>query len=751
MAARLRRPASRRPDSSAGFLYHNPILGLSAFDLCTRTMERIASWGEVPSPLRSRRYRLHAGVALAIAVLAILPAAVASAVTGPVEPSSLSSDALEPTAKPASASGTDLVAAAVASLDTAGCSGRATSVPCGLVPASPAAGSTPLTYAPSSSRTNGVDPPPARWLASIAYDAKDGYAVLFGGNEYSANFGDTWKFVNDKWTNITTTPSPSVRSFASMAYDAHDGYVVLFGGGGASGNLLADTWKFVGGVWKNITPSVSPSPRDGAGMAYDTDLGELVLFGGQGSSALLNDTWTFRAGSWSQLLPHTSPPARRSAGMTFDSTDSHILLFGGLGSAGDLSDTWSFSGGQWTQHTPTVHPSARVAASLTFDSGLGYVVLFGGRNDTTGNVLGDSWKFVGGVWTLLHPSYSPTPRQGASMVYDPSIESDLLFGGWNSTVLGSGSQHFLNDTWEFVGAFWAQVPFTNPPARSSAMMTFDAKDGYVLVFGGNSADTWKFSGGVWTNITRVISPSARSGAGIAYDAKDGYVVLFGGISSLGQYLADTWKFMGGVWTNITPTPSPLPRNVAGMTYDAADGYVVIFGGYCPQCAGGHAGDTWKFSSGAWTQLSPVTSPSARNSMMMTYDTKDGYVLMFGGDGCAPVSCHSETWKFSGGAWTNITTGSAPLGRYLAVMTYDPTAGYVVLYGGCHALSSPCGLSDTWKFVGGLWTNISGSAGIMPAQAGAALAFDPSNHFAILLGNVYSPYTWVFFNGKWVEL
>jgi hypothetical protein len=77
----------------------------------------------------------------------------------------------------------------------------------------------------------------------MTYDPKDGYGVLFGGDNNSSSwvYGDTWKFQNGNWTNITPSLSPSARGFASMTYDAQDGYVLLFGGGGGAQQFWGDT------------------------------------------------------------------------------------------------------------------------------------------------------------------------------------------------------------------------------------------------------------------------------------------------------------------------------------------------------------------------------------------------------------------------------------------------------------------------------------------------------------------------------
>ncbi|MCI4350986.1 MAG: hypothetical protein L3K15_05685, partial [Thermoplasmata archaeon] len=62
-------------------------------------------------------------------------------------------------------------------------------------------------------------------------------------------------------------------------------------------------------------------------------------------------------------------------------------------------------------------------------------------------------------------------------------------------------------------------------------MAYDARDKYVVLFGGFGAsvfgDTWSFSAGIWTQLHPASHPSARYGAVMAFDAKDNYAVLYG--------------------------------------------------------------------------------------------------------------------------------------------------------------------------------------------------------------------------------
>ena len=297
----------------------------------------------------------------------------------------------------------------------------------------------------------------------------------------------------------------------------------------------------------------------------------------------------------------------------------------------------------------------------------------------------------------------------------------------------------------------------NPPARMDAMMTYDAHDGYVLLFGGTNVagnefgDTWTYKAGTWTKLTLATHPQARDGGYMTYDAKDGYVVLFGGCGPVTCPLGDTWKFVGGHWTQLFPTKHPSPRIGGSLAYDAKDGYAVLFGG-----TNAHSsvalGDTWKFVGGAWTQLTTTMSPPARFQGMMTYDTLDGYVLLFGGTNVAGTE-FGDTWTFSGGAWTKLSLTNHPVARDSAMMTYDPKDSYVVLFGGGTASGDS---ATTWKFASGAWTQLFPSTHPSARDSGV-MAYDAADSYAVLFGGSNTSGTtaygdsWGFVTGGWTKL
>jgi ABC-type transport system involved in multi-copper enzyme maturation permease subunit len=562
------------------------------------------------------------------------------------------------------------------------------------------------------------------------------------------------------WTNITSSTGPSPFNCASMTYDAADGYVILFSIGGSPGRFIGATWKFLGGSWTNISTS-SASPRVVASMAYDGADGYLVLFGGYNSfGGFFADTWKFIGGSWANITSG-SPSSRTGAAMAYDVADGCVVLFGGQIFVGSsivvVGDTWKFS----SSGAPTFDYSLSISGPVSITAGGTGTVMITAKL-TAGVAQSVTLSCVTPLPSGIHcasfnpPSVTPSST-GATSTLTISVASSVVPGSQHVQVSGSplGSTTTatsISVTISNPGEWTNITPGSSPSPRDGAM-AYDAADGYVVLFGGESgsfgllADTWKFLGGSWTNITSGESPSARVEASMAYDAADGYVILFGGGSSSGL-LHDTWKFLGGSWTNITSSSSPSSRYEASMVYDVADGYVILFGGIGSP---GHLADTWKFLAGSWTNITPNLSPRARISASIAYDTADGCVLMFGGgtqgQSGSLSAVYGDTWKFLGGSWSNITSGSGPSPRAFAAIVFDGSDGYVILFGGVSTSTGFSPVGDTWRFLGGSWADITPSNSPAP-RADASISYDTADRYVVLFGGVGSSYvrlgdTWKF--------
>ncbi len=279
-------------------------------------------------------------------------------------------------------------------------------------------------------------------------------------------------------------------------------------------------------------------------------------------------------------------------------------------------------------------------------------------------------------------------------------------------------------------------------------MTFDAAIASVVLFGGRDAsgtavnDTWEFAGGVWSNLTRTlpVAPSPRWGASLAYDGVDGYAVLFGGRNAT-AFFNDTWEFNGTNWIRLTPTSAPLPRSAGLFAYDSVDHYVLLFGGQVTS-GGSPVNDTWSYAGGNWTNLTGSSpSPSPAWGAGMAFDDADGAMVYFGGSstgppGCIPVS--SSTWTFSSGNWTNRSPvlPTAPPGVVgPAGMAYDPASESVLVFSGIGAVGFFCQATpELWAYHLGNWTNLTPffAAGPSP-RFGAGFAGDPAINGTLLFG------------------
>lgn len=271
----------------------------------------------------------------------------------------------------------------------------------------------------------------------MAYDAADGYYLLFGGrdNVTGAPLADTWTFRDGSWTEIVPSVSPPARWGGMMAYDPLDGYVVLYGGVGVSGSDLSDSWTFDGGTWTKLNTSSSPGPVAEGAMAWDPALQGMILYGGTDGGATLSSMWTFTAGGWAETRGSGFPGSLSEAAMAYDAADNEMVLFGGTTGRQVSNMTWTYTASGWSPLPRGAAPSPRTFSAMTTEGLSGAVELFGGES-SDGAALGDSWQFLGGTWTnetAQLAGAAPPARWGAALSSnDAAPGAPLLFGGCDS-------------------------------------------------------------------------------------------------------------------------------------------------------------------------------------------------------------------------------------------------------------------------------------------------------------------------------
>jgi hypothetical protein len=320
----------------------------------------------------------------------------------------------------------------------------------------------------------------------------------------------------------TGSALPEPRSSASLAFDAKTGQLVMFGG--AAERSLGDTWVWQSGGWQQVQPSTSPPARENAALGYDPSGGQLVLFGGDTvgeGGGVRTDTWTWDGSTWTQRHPAHHPLGGVSPRMATDAARGVLLLVAQPQTASSIAsvETWTWRNGDW-------HVESSDGAPLAgdFASGSGHQGLAGDGlarpmtgTDFTGSA-GMGWDPVSrrvlyvehnvegvapvphsglltwswdGTWRLEHPATTPPEST------DPLVATDRT-----GVVLFDGDGH----TWHWNGTTWAQLDVVGPPPRSAGTIAYDASARVTRIAGGVESaqpggvygDTWSWDGAAWS-------------------------------------------------------------------------------------------------------------------------------------------------------------------------------------------------------------------------------------------------------------
>lgn len=557
--------------------------------------------------------------------------------------------------------------------------------------------------------------------------------------------------VSGNWS-VLSVPT---RSAAPSVFDAADGYVL--GIGNVAEGALNATWTLNGTQWVQMPTTRAPSARVGGALAYDPLLHEVLLFGGNRGSTFYNDTWAYHAGSWTELSAGSGPSPRSYAALGYDAYDATMILFGGeyepctAGRCPHIAydDTWSFGPTGWKNVTrnQSVSPSPRFGSLAMNNSSVGPLVLFGGQEFTSS--------------TVHFPPNSSYPN-GRTVTY------------WGEPP--------LNDTWIFESGRWTHVVLagSTPPANDQIRLTSGLRTGSLTLLDGYNTSscpirTWEWNRSVWNLLNTSSCPwgpeRQRGPRNIYFPAV--YDPPMGGVVWLGDPL---WLLSGQNWSVVQPATHAPSSYAPEMVWDAADHYVLLFEvdwWPCnPGCVfNGPLAQTWTYANGSWTQLTLTVHPPANLGYAITYDSADGYVLLFGG---APYGSANPfygsgntTWTFAHGNWTALlnTSTHAPPPRWAPQMAYDARDGYVVLFGGNTGASGYwCGcmswFNDTWTFKAGLWTQVTPTGSIPPARVSAAMTYDPACGSVVMYGGTkpggpggFGPLadTWEFRAGNWTNV
>ncbi|MEM7205429.1 MAG: hypothetical protein AAF628_34555 [Planctomycetota bacterium] len=510
----------------------------------------------------------------------------------------------------------------------------------------------------------------------MAYDAARGRTVLFGGETrlvFPWFLGDTWEWNGQAWEERTPAVQPVARRKHAMAYDAKRGRTILFGGNDPLVGVLDDTWEWDGTTWTERFPALRPEPRQHHAMAYDAARERVVLFGGKSrvpgfASSTTATTWEWDGSDW-EFRAATGPPPSESSALAYDEARQCVVLVGDQGA-------WEWDGSEWRMIPwPATRTRRHPAAAFHPDNG---VVVFAGFEHRSYYLASPSnpwtWAWDGTDWTLVDPA---VPGEvGAAAAFDRRRGRGVLFGS------GAGREH----TWEWDGVRWVRIdPPLRPPGRSGHALAYHGGSRRAVLFGGTApgggslGDTWEWDGRDWVERTLTGAPGPRTAVAMAYDETRDRVVLFGGAGDvLGPALDETWEWDGSQWSQRAPAARPPARFGHAMAYDAFRHRVVLFGGDRSTTAGDELDDTWEWDGTTWTESAPASRPQARTRHVLGYHAWRERIVLHGGTRGRGTSSLGDAWEWDGRDWSPLPAGPGAPTAHDHSMLFDAARGFFVL-------------------------------------------------------------------------
>lgn len=514
------------------------------------------------------------------------------------------------------------------------------------------------------------------------------------------------------------------------------------------------------GIWAELAP-----PRlDGPGAVYGPAHERMLLFGGKylERDSLSNDVWEVSLSAsptWTLIETAGEKPAPRIGHVQlYDSRRNRLLVFGGVDSV-TRNDFWvldlTTDPPAWEAVLPTGSLPPRAAyRQAVYDSLNDRVLVFGGADslDDSNNPIG----FTGSVWALpadnptqwaeLTPSGTPpTPRAGASVVYDEPRQRMVLFGGYDGVPLNDAFELSLdsNPAWAPLGATGGP-----PPARAAATFAHDTPEDRLVLFGGLAlsklSDVWELdlSANQWTELFPIgVAPSFRQEAVGIFDAPRDRMVMFGGHSDSTADLSDPlWALSLGAtpeWT-VLGNHHPNARLSAASAVDPTRRVMWLHGGL------GNAGqsvrsDVWALSfvtEDGWVEPESVGDPIGRRyGHSAIYDGANDRLLFFGGMDVALR--RNDVWELTLSGtrvWSELSPlGTPPDARMYHTAVYDDVNKRMVVFGGETASGT---MNDVWELslIGPpVWTELHPAGVPPPTLRGQSGALDHWGNRLILYG------------------
>ena len=260
-----------------------------------------------------------------------------------------------------------------------------------------------------------------------------------------------------------------------------------------------------------------PARRSEHGGVFDEASGQLTIFGGSFAipqncnfpvSTFEPETWVYDSAcdAWEQIKGDGPPARTRQASVLRTAGEHHeMVLFGGRsrkGTSGPYTmhdDLWAFDLSTKTWHeiaTTSTRPTGRANTTMVYIPTTDSLLVWGGNVSTSGlayTPVNDIWlfSFKDKAWTAINANGPPSKRLTAGYLYDEKRQRMVVYGGLDETGFFNNAKYFI-DLWALeLGdgpAKWTRIDKASnnkPDGRFWAELARDKVGDRYFMFGGH--------------------------------------------------------------------------------------------------------------------------------------------------------------------------------------------------------------------------------------------------------------------------
>lgn len=599
--------------------------------------------------------------------------------------------------------------------------------------------------------------PQARTNNAMAYDSRRGVVVMFGGSGgggtlTTAPLSDTWEHDGRRW-RFRSVDGPSPRYGCTMAYDARRGVTVLFGGLGGTLGMgefeVGVVWEWDGATWTRRGFPNGPQGDEYVRSAYDAARGVVLVWPVRDAAGMYaydgtgwtliprQDVWPIReSGTWVYdshrqvvVVPDSccgniwewdgarwtfvaAQAYYSNAVFAFDSLRQRVVAMG-------MDQTAEWDGTRWTSFPQSLADRLNIFGAIAFHERRGVSIAFGGIGTPTSGFVPNDDTLVreGTTWRRQPPATRPPPTYNASMSFDSRRATSMLLGG---TAVHGAAISAMSDSWLLRGETWHRAPADQVGAMNVPLVAYDpTRDETIAVASGR---TWRWTGVTWT-VAASTTPVGVTAGMAAFDPNVG--------SLYALYFNAAWRWDGSGWPRDPDVGDLFSIIWPTVAFDESRGRLLGVG---TRRGGPSVVYTAVRENGRWVELN-AGGPNGGDwsQSRYAYAPSRGKVMAMGSSSMDDSTVPPRAWFFDGVAWTSEFV-RGPVRRAQHAMAYDSVAQRVVLHAGA---GRPMGayLADTWKFAAG-----PADVGLQPVVT-RVVWHRPTSLFLVASGGGVIDYQW----------